>query len=79
MQNDAAGAVLEDLIETLEDGHKGFAAAAEKLQGSGHPNLARTMDEYSAQLAQNFFLIPEERLKVLHPFKVRNDHSACVR
>jgi uncharacterized protein (TIGR02284 family) len=49
MQNDPAGAVLEDLIETLEDGHKGFATAAEKLEASGHPNLARTMGEYSAQ------------------------------
>lgn len=49
MQNDAAGAVLEDLIETLEDGHKGFEAAAEKLQANGHPSLAQTMSEFSAQ------------------------------
>ncbi len=49
MDKDAAGAVLEDLIETLEDGYKGFGAAAEKLQANGHPDLARTMNEYSAQ------------------------------
>ena len=49
MDKDAAGAVLEDLIETLEDGYKGFGAAAEKLQANGHPDLARTMTEYSAQ------------------------------
>ena len=49
MDKDAAGAVLEDLIETLEDGYKGFGAAAEQLQANGHPDLARTMNEYSAQ------------------------------
>lgn len=49
MEKDAAGAVLEDLIETLEDGCKGFEIAAEKLQANGHPDLARTMNEYSAQ------------------------------
>ena len=49
MQNDAAGAVLEDLIETLEDGHKGFGEAAEKLQADGHSSLAQKMMEFSAQ------------------------------
>lgn len=52
MHNDDVGAVLEDLIETLEDGRRGFEEVAEKLRANGHPDLARTMSEYSAQRRQ---------------------------
>jgi uncharacterized protein (TIGR02284 family) len=52
VQNDAVGAVLEDLIETLEDGRKGFQEAAEKLRAGGHGDLAQKMSEFSAQRAQ---------------------------
>ncbi|MEZ5218466.1 MAG: hypothetical protein R2715_18225 [Ilumatobacteraceae bacterium] len=31
--------VTKDLIETLEDGKKGFATAAEKLAGDSKPDL----------------------------------------
>lgn len=43
--------VLKDLIETLEDGKKGFADAAEKLQDSDRPDVATTFRDLSAQRA----------------------------
>ena len=52
MENDAVGAVLEDLIETLEDGCKGFDEAARKLRDDGHADLAQTMSGYSQQRRQ---------------------------
>ena len=44
--------VLEDLIETLEDGRKGFEQAAEKLRDDGHPDIAETMASFSSQRGQ---------------------------
>lgn len=41
--------VTKDLIQTLEDGHKGFAEAAEKLTDSARADLAPKMTTYSAQ------------------------------
>ena len=52
MTHDEAGAVLENLIQTLEDGRMGFADAAEKLQGSGHADLAGRMTEFGAERAR---------------------------
>ncbi len=42
-------AVTKDLIETLEDGKKGFAESAEKVADSNRPDLASTFTELSAQ------------------------------
>lgn len=44
--------VIEDLIETLEDGRKGFNEAAEKLREGGHSQLADEMSEFSNQRAR---------------------------
>ncbi|NND74910.1 MAG: PA2169 family four-helix-bundle protein [Ilumatobacter sp.] len=44
--------VTKDLIETLEDGRKGFAKAAEKLADSDRSDLSAKMTEYSNQRAQ---------------------------
>lgn len=44
--------VTKDLIETLEDGKNGFAAAAEKLAESDRPQIASKFREYSNQRAQ---------------------------
>lgn len=44
--------VLEDLIETLEDGRKGFEQAADKLRQNGRPDLADTMASFSSQRSQ---------------------------
>lgn len=41
--------VLEDLIETLEDGRRGFAEAADRLAASGRNDIAAQMREYSEQ------------------------------
>ncbi len=44
--------VIEDLVETLEDGRKGFSDAAEKLREGGHTQLAEQMMEFSDQRAR---------------------------
>ncbi len=44
--------VTKDLIETLEDGKNGFAAAAEKLAESDRPQIASKFREFSNQRAQ---------------------------
>ncbi|HEY7583796.1 MAG TPA: PA2169 family four-helix-bundle protein [Acidimicrobiia bacterium] len=44
--------VTKDLIETLEDGKNGFAAAAEKLAESDQPQIASKFREFSSQRAQ---------------------------
>ncbi|NHA66495.1 ferritin-like domain-containing protein [Phycicoccus flavus] len=41
--------VAKDLVETLRDGEKGFAEAADKLRGNEHPEWAGTMERLSKQ------------------------------
>ncbi|HXV71292.1 MAG TPA: PA2169 family four-helix-bundle protein [Acidimicrobiia bacterium] len=41
--------VIENLLETVENGHKGFGEAAEKLDNDGNPSLAAEMRELSQQ------------------------------
>ncbi|MEO7068879.1 MAG: PA2169 family four-helix-bundle protein [Nostocoides sp.] len=43
--------VAKDLVETLKDGERGFAAAAEKLRDSDHPQWATTLQRLSEQRA----------------------------
>ena len=43
--------VAKDLVETLKDGERGFAAAAEKLRDSDHPQWATTLERLSGQRA----------------------------
>ncbi|MDO5739851.1 MAG: PA2169 family four-helix-bundle protein [Ornithinimicrobium sp.] len=43
--------VAKDLVETLRDGERGFAAAAEKLADSDHPAWATTLQRLSEQRA----------------------------
>lgn len=49
METDSIGRVLEGLIETLEDGKKGFAQTADKLSEAGRLDLANRMHEFSSQ------------------------------
>ena len=49
MSDDAK--VAKDLVETLKDGERGFAAAAEKVRGSDHPEWAATLQRLSEQRA----------------------------
>lgn len=44
--------ILTDLVETLEDGRKGFSQAADKMGDDGHTNLASTFTELSQQRSQ---------------------------
>lgn len=44
--------VLEDLIETLEDGKKGFEKAAERLEKDGRTDIAGRMREFSQERAR---------------------------
>lgn len=41
--------IIENLLETVENGHKGFDQAAEKLDADGNPTLAAEMRELSQQ------------------------------
>ena len=41
--------VLESLLETVENGQKGFAEAAEKLEQDGEPTLASDMRDLSQE------------------------------
>lgn len=43
--------VTKDLIETLEDGRKGFAEAADKLADSDRPDVAARFREFGQQRA----------------------------
>ena len=44
-------ATINDIIQTLEDGEKGFASAAEKAQKDGRQDLALEFRQYSEQRA----------------------------
>jgi uncharacterized protein (TIGR02284 family) len=44
--------VLSELIETLEDGRKGFAQGADKLSGSNRPQLAQQFQASAQQRAE---------------------------
>lgn len=52
MQTEQIARVIEDLVETLEDGKKGFADAAELMTEAGRNDLAGTMSSLSDQRAR---------------------------
>lgn len=52
MTANPAASILEELVETLEDGREGFKKAADKLEDDGHHELARKMAQYSDQRAR---------------------------
>jgi uncharacterized protein (TIGR02284 family) len=49
MPDDAKAA--KELVETLKDGERGFADAAEKLRDGEHPEWATTLQRFSEQRA----------------------------
>jgi uncharacterized protein (TIGR02284 family) len=51
MQTDTVGTVLEDLIQTLEDGHQGFDKVAEHLEGQANGSVAERMRSFAEQRA----------------------------
>lgn len=52
MRTDTTMRVLEDLIETLEDGHKGFTQAAEKLENDDNSGIAAKFRNYANQRSE---------------------------
>jgi uncharacterized protein (TIGR02284 family) len=44
--------VAKELVETLKDGERGFASAAEKLRDGDHPELATKLRGFSEQRAE---------------------------
>jgi len=52
MTASSAASILEELVETLEDGREGFKKAADKLEDDGHHELAQKMAQYSDQRAR---------------------------
>lgn len=52
MEFETNSAVVEDLIETLEDGRKGFGQAADKIADDGRADLASKFRELSSQRAR---------------------------
>lgn len=52
MQADPIQGLIEDLVETLEDGRKGFQKAGELLSEGGHNDLADQMRRFASQRAQ---------------------------
>jgi uncharacterized protein (TIGR02284 family) len=69
-------AVTKDLVETLEDGEKGFAQGAEKLEESDVPELAVTFREFSAQRAT--FSADLRRLAAAYGDKIDESGSAAA-
>ena len=49
MEDTKTVSVVENLMETVEDGRRGFAEAADKLDEEGHADLAAEMRELSQQ------------------------------
>ena len=49
MSDDAKAA--KELVETLKDGERGFADAADKLRDGEHPEWATTLERFSEQRA----------------------------
>lgn len=64
---------LQDLIETLEDGRKGFADAADKLADDGHGEVASRMRELSTQRER--FSAELRELAVQHSIDIRDEGS----
>jgi uncharacterized protein (TIGR02284 family) len=73
MQTDKTAAVLEDLIETLEDGRKGFEQAAERIEDSDEPTLAIDLRRFAQQRAE--FSIELRELASRHGFDIDEEGS----
>lgn len=69
--------VSKDLVETLQDGRKGFADAAERLTDSDHAAWATTLRRFSDQRAQ--FAAELEQLGAAYGDDVDNDGSVAAK
>ena len=66
--------VAEELVETLKDGERGFATAAEKLRDSDRPEWATTLERLSKQRAD----FRREIVELGHEYDEDVDESGTV-
>jgi uncharacterized protein (TIGR02284 family) len=75
MQTDTTAAVLEDLIETLEDGRKGFEQAAERIADSDDPAIAIDLRRFAQQRAE--FSVELREIAGRHGFEIEEKGSVA--
>lgn len=73
MQTDTTAAVLEDLIETLEDGRKGFEQAAERIESSDEPSIAIDLRRFSQERAE--FSVELREVATRYGFEIDEEGS----
>ena len=73
METNKTAAVLEDLIETLEDGRKGFEQAAERIEDSDEPTLAIDLRRFAQQ--RNQFSVELRELAGSHGIEIDEEGS----
>ena len=66
--------VAKELVETLKDGERGFAKAAEKLRDSDHAEWATTLERFSKQRAD----FSQEIVAMGHEYAEDVDESGSV-
>ena len=75
MQTDTTAAVLEDLIETLEDGRKGFEQAADRIEEGDDPAIAIDLRRFAQQRAE--FSVELRELAGRHGFEIEEEGSVA--
>jgi uncharacterized protein (TIGR02284 family) len=75
MQTDTLGSVFEDLIQTLENGHKGFDQVAEHLEGQAGSAVAERMRTFAEQRAD--FSTELRSLASMHGINVADSGSVA--
>jgi uncharacterized protein (TIGR02284 family) len=66
--------VAKELVETLKDGERGFASAADKLRDSNRPEWATTLQKFSEQRAD----FSREIIDMGHEYHEDVDESGTV-
>jgi uncharacterized protein (TIGR02284 family) len=66
--------VAKELVETLKDGERGFASAADKLRDSDRPEWATTLQKFSEQRAD----FSREIIDMGHEYHEDVDESGTV-
>ena len=75
METNKTAAVLEDLIETLEDGRKGFEQAADHLADSDDPAIAIDLRRFAQQRAE--FSVELREIAGRHGFEIEEEGSVA--
>lgn len=73
METNTTAAVIEDLVETLEDGYKGFTQAADKLSGDDSNGMSSKFRGYADQRKQ--FSSELRRLAGSAGFEIKEEGS----